>query len=80
MANRFQINLDDLSVFVPPDAIYPGLPADESALIELLSGLSRNDTLLICARLNTIVSGFGVLDDGQRHATNGSVISTLHAR
>jgi hypothetical protein len=66
MANRFQINLDDLSVFVPPDAIYPGLPADESALIELLSGLSRDDTLLICARLNTNVSGFGMLDDGQR--------------
>jgi hypothetical protein len=66
MANRFQINLNDVSVFVPPDAIYPGLPADESALIELLSSLSRDDTLLISARLNTIVSGFGMLDDGQR--------------
>jgi hypothetical protein len=66
MANRFQISPSDVSVFVPPDAIYPGLPADESTLIELLSGLSRDDTLLICARLNSIVSGFGMLNDGQR--------------
>jgi hypothetical protein len=66
VANRFQISFDDISVFVPPDAIYPGLPADESALIELLSGLRREDTLLVCARLNAIVSGFGVLNDGQR--------------
>ncbi len=44
------------------DAIYPGLPADESALIELLSGLSRDDTLLISARLNTMVSGYRHLE------------------
>lgn len=66
MANSFQINPNDVSVFVPPDAIYPGLPAVESALIELLSGLSRDDTLLICAWLNTIVSGFGMLSGAQR--------------
>jgi hypothetical protein len=64
MANRFQLNPDDISAFVPPDAIYPGLPADENALVELLAGLSRDDTLLICARLNAMVTGFGT----QSHA------------
>jgi hypothetical protein len=66
MMNRFQLNPDDLSVFVPPDAVYPELPADENALLKLLAELSRDDTLLICARLNAMVTGFGMQSNGER--------------
>jgi hypothetical protein len=67
MANRFQLNLDhDVSVFVPPDAVYPGLPANENALLDLLAGLSRDDTLLISARINAMVTGFSTRSDAER--------------
>ena len=66
MVRNSHSNNNHLSVFVPPEAVYPGLPADESGLIELLSGLNRDDTLLISARLNAIVSGFGTLSSAQR--------------
>ena len=66
MANRFHLDPDDISVFVPPDAIYPGLAADERALVHLLAGLSRDDTLLTCARLNVMVSGFGMQSNAER--------------
>jgi hypothetical protein len=66
MQNRFQLNPDDLSVFVPPDAVYPSLPVDENALLELLAGLSRDDTLLICARLNAMVTGFSMQSNAER--------------
>ncbi len=80
MTSRFRTNPSVVSVFVPPDAIYPGLAEDESALIELLSGLSRDDTLLICARLNTIVSGFGGLNDAQRQQKACALICSQEQR
>lgn len=52
-------DLSETSVFVPADAIFAGCRADEATLLNLLSGLSRDDTLLICARTNTIITGFG---------------------
>jgi hypothetical protein len=80
MRNRFQLNPDDLSVFVPPEAVYPGLPADENALIELLAGLSRDDTLLICARINAMVTGFGLQSNAERQQRAGAWICSSHHR
>jgi hypothetical protein len=78
MANRFQLNLDDVSVFVPPDAVYPGLPANENALLELLAGLTRDDTLLICARINAMVTGFSTLGDAERQQRACGWICSQH--
>jgi hypothetical protein len=66
MTNRFELNLGNVSTFVPPDAVYPGLPVDEDALHELLTGLSRDDTLLMCARINAMITGFSTQGDAER--------------
>jgi hypothetical protein len=39
--------------------VFPGLKGTHRELMQLLSTLSRDDTLFQCARINTIVSGFG---------------------
>jgi hypothetical protein len=49
----------ELGVFVPPDAVFPGTPSTEQALIDVLATLGRDDTLFQCARTNTLVSGPG---------------------
>src|SRR5271169_4219837 len=56
------VELSDVSVFVPVDAIWPGLRSDEATLLGLLAGLSRDDTLFWSARVNTTVTGHGALD------------------
>ena len=45
----------DVAVLVTASVVFPGTAADESAL---LTQLSRDDALCICAKLNAIVSGF----------------------
>jgi len=52
----------ELGLYVPPEEVFPGVTASESALIDLLATLSRDDTLFQCARLNTIISGPGDSD------------------
>lgn len=52
------MNVSDIAVFVTVDSIFPGATADESALLAALHGLSRDDALFACARINAIVSGF----------------------
>lgn len=49
----------ELAVIVPPGAVFPGLRADETTLLELLRGLSRTDALFWSARVNLIVAGAG---------------------
>ena len=53
------INGLDIATLVTADAVFPGTPADETALHEALAQLSRDDALFTCARLNAIVSGYG---------------------
>jgi hypothetical protein len=49
----------EVGLFVPVEEVFPGMTADESTLLSLLQGLSRDDTLFMAARLNTITSGPG---------------------
>lgn len=49
----------ELGILLPLKAVYPSIPATEESLIEILSQLSRNDTMLNCARINSIISGSG---------------------
>ena len=49
----------DIAMFVSPDAVFPGLEDTEDKLVDILSELSRDDVLFVCARINTIVCGFG---------------------
>lgn len=49
----------ELSVFVAPETVFPGLQAREATFLELLRGLSRTDTLFWSARVNLIVAGTG---------------------
>jgi len=56
----------ETAVIVPPEAVFPGLRADEAALVELLQGLSRTDTLFLCARANLTVAGAGDLTSKER--------------
>jgi hypothetical protein len=49
----------EVGVFLPVGEVFPGVEASQQALIEVLSALSRDDTLFMCARLNIIVSGPG---------------------
>ena len=53
-------------LFVPPEALFPGLEPTEATLTALLSTLSRDAVLLACGRLNTIVSGIGDPDPKPR--------------
>lgn len=57
---------NEVGLFVPPEAVFPGTPATTEALIEVLGTLSRDDTLFHCARTNTIVSGHTGLDVKER--------------
>ena len=56
------VELSDIAVFVPIEAIWPELRSDEATLLGLLGSLSRDDTLFWCARVNTIVTGHGTPD------------------
>ena len=56
------IDTSDIDLFVPPETVYPGLHANEQTIIELLAPLNRDETLLVSARLNAIVSALGVFD------------------
>lgn len=49
----------EISVFVPPEALFPGINATEETMEGLLGSLSRDAVLVACARLNTVVSGTG---------------------
>jgi hypothetical protein len=49
----------EIGVFVPPEALFPGIEATEATMQALLGSLSRDAVLLTCARLNTVVSGTG---------------------
>jgi hypothetical protein len=53
---------NEIGVFVPPEALFPGIEATEATMQELLRPLGRDAVLIACARLNTVVSGTGVPD------------------
>jgi hypothetical protein len=52
----------EVGVFVPPEEIFPGVESTEKALVGVLATLSRDDTLIHAARLNTLISGSGDFD------------------
>ena len=60
------VETSDLAVFMPVEAVWPDLHSDEATLLDLLCGLSRDDTLFTCARVNTIVTGAGGSTSYQR--------------
>lgn len=53
---------NEIGVFVPPEALFPGIEATEATMEELLRPLGRDAVLVACARLNTVVSGSGIPD------------------
>jgi hypothetical protein len=54
-----QANSREIAVYVPPEALFPDLEASEASMSALLATLGRDAVLLVCARLNTLVSGTG---------------------
>ena len=56
----------EVGLFVPLDEVFPGVRGTQRELMQLLATLSRDDTLFHCARINTIVSGFGDFDNVPR--------------
>jgi hypothetical protein len=61
--------LREIGTFVPVEVIYPDLRPNVETLLTLLRRLSRDDTLFICARVNTFVCGVGSdLTNGQQRA------------
>jgi hypothetical protein len=42
----------DIAIFVPPEVVFPDMKADERTLVQLLSGLNRNETIIACCRAN----------------------------
>jgi hypothetical protein len=60
--DRLPAPKSEVGLFVPVGEVFPGMTADESTLLSLLQGLSRDDTLFMAARLNTIISGSGDFD------------------
>jgi hypothetical protein len=60
---------DEVGLTIPLDVLSSNLKPDRQTLLEILSGLSRDDTLLMCARLNTVVSGLNAeFTNGQQRA------------
>lgn len=60
----------EVGFFLPVGWIFPDCEPTERQLVELLSGLERDETLMQCARLNILVSGHGdyELKRRQEHA------------
>ena len=56
----------EIGLFVPVDEVFPDMKGTQRELMQLLAMLSRDDTLFQCARINTIVSGFGDFDNVPR--------------
>jgi hypothetical protein len=56
----------DIAIFVPPEVVFPDMKADERTLVQLLSGLNRNETIIACCRANTAVSGYAGPDPKQQ--------------
>lgn len=56
----------EVGLFVPVGEVFPGMKGTQRELMQLLAMLSRDDTLFQCARINTIVSGFGDFDNVPR--------------
>jgi len=55
-----------IGIFATLEEVYPNLKSDQATLVDLLTILSRDDTLITCARINTFVSGPGTLTDKER--------------
>lgn len=72
----------EVGVYLPVSEVFPGIVANERALIEVLNTLSRDDTLFQCARLNIIASGSGDYDmkPRQEHAISQFCTSEQIAR
>jgi len=71
-----QASPSEVGVFVPVEEVFPGTEANERALIEVLSTLSRDDTLFHAARINTLISGPGDYDIKSRQQTALSWLCT----
>lgn len=56
----------EVELFVPVDEVFPGTEPNERTLVQVLVTLSRDDTLFQCARINTLISGFGDFDTKPR--------------
>jgi hypothetical protein len=56
----------EVGVYVPVDEVFPGTTGTQRELVAVLATLSRDDTLFQCARVNTIVSGFGDFENVPR--------------
>lgn len=56
----------DIVAFVPPEVVFPEITADERTLVQILSGLNRNETIIACCRANAAVSGYAGPDPKQQ--------------
>jgi hypothetical protein len=75
--DRLPAPKSEVGLFVPVDEMFPDMTADEATLLSLLRELSRDDTLFMAARLNTIVSGPGDFDVQPRQQQALSTMCTM---
>jgi hypothetical protein len=63
------MNPRDVVTYVPSDLLY-GVPPTEDNVRNILATLDLQETLILCARLNAIISGIGTvaMEDRNRHA------------
>ena len=59
--------LSNIGAYVPVNVVFPGVKADAKTLVQLLSTMNRNETIIECCRANVAVSGHGdVVPESQR--------------
>jgi hypothetical protein len=69
----------EVDMFLDVASVYPGAVASESAMRAVLDGLSRDDALLFCARINALVSGYSPrLSAVERQAQALSLLCSPH--
>jgi hypothetical protein len=68
------INARDINSFADIAHVY-GLPSDEGYAANLLASLPLQETVILCARLNAIVSGIGFVSMERRNRAAMSFIA-----
>jgi hypothetical protein len=74
---RSSATVTDVGVFVPVATVFPGAQQIESALVQTLQGLLRDDVIFQCAMINIIVSGQSPLDARGRQQAAVRIVPKL---
>lgn len=56
-----------IGAYVPANVVHPGVTADEKTLVQVLSTMNRNETVIACCLANVAVSGHSDADPKPQH-------------